>query len=172
MKVILKLPIRMLYMLIQGPDLLSCIRKMHLYNNMEIETKNRGKRAFYALLTQYYFKKIYRQFACEVMPSAKLGKVIFRHPLGIVIGGGADLSDGVIVHQNVTFGALRFEGLERRGVFCRQIVGENTIIGAGAKILGDVNIGKNCIVGANAVVTQDIPDGSTVVGYNKIITKY
>ena len=54
---------------------------------------------------------------------------------------------------------------------CQQIVGENTIIGCGAKILGDVTIGKNCIIGANAVVTIDVPDNTTVVGFNKFISK-
>lgn len=78
------------------------------------------------------------------------------------------MADGVIIHQNVTLGALRFNA-ERRGVDCKQIIGRNTIICAGAKILGNVNIGENCIVGANAVVTKDIPDNSVVVGFNKVI---
>ena len=65
----------------------------------------------------------------------------------VVIGGGAELKDGVIIHQNVTFGAVRFDCKEKRGIFSRQIVWENTIVCAGAKILGDVVIGKNCIIG-------------------------
>ncbi|UUF09750.1 hypothetical protein J0J70_12450 [Turicibacter bilis] len=47
------------------------------------------------------------------------------------------------------------------------MVGKNTIIGAGAKILGDVIIGENCTIGVNAVVTKDVPSNTTVVGYNK-----
>ena len=86
-----------------------------------------------------------------------------------MIGGGAILSDGVIIHQNVTLGALRFDVKEKRGIPCNQVVGENTIIGCGAKILGDVVIGKNCIIGANAVVTKDVPDCTTVVGFNTFI---
>ncbi len=77
----------------------------------------------------------------------------------------------MIVHQNVTFGALRFDETERRGIMCYQYVGENTIIGAGAKVLGDVKIGKNCVIGANAVVTKNVPDNTTVVGYNRHIKK-
>ena len=95
----------------------------------------------------------------------------FRHPTGIVIGGGAVLADGVIIHQNVTFGALRFDEKEKRGIPCQQIVGQDTIIGCGAKVLGDITIGKNCIIGANAVVTKDVPDGTTVVGFNTFIYK-
>ncbi|MBQ9025560.1 MAG: hypothetical protein IJ104_04175 [Methanobrevibacter sp.] len=86
------------------------------------------------------------------------------------MGGGARISDGVVIHQNVTFGALRFDK-NLRGIFCYQYVGKNSIIGAGAKILGDVTIGENCIVGANAIVTRDVPDNATVVGYNRIIIK-
>lgn len=81
------------------------------------------------------------------------------------------MEDDVIVHQNVTFGALRFSKEERRGISCNQIIKKGTIICAGAKILGDVTIGENCIIGANAVVTKNVPDGATVVGYNKIILK-
>ncbi len=109
------------------------------------------------------------KLGCEVVPTSECSEVIFRHPIGIIIGGGARLEKGVIVHQNVTFGALKFDGIERRGIMCYQYVGENSIIGAGAKILGDVKIGKNCTVGANAVVTKDVPDNTTVVGYNKQI---
>ena len=53
-----------------------------------------------------------------------------------------------------------------------QIVGQDTIIGCGAKVLGDVTIGKNCIIGANAVVTKDVPDDTTVVGFNTFIYKW
>lgn len=111
------------------------------------------------------------KFGCDIAPSSEIGNVIFRHPIGIVIGGGAVIENGVIIHQNVTFGALKFDSVERRGIMCRQYIKKNSIICTGAKILGNVTIGENCIVGANAVVTKDIPAGATVVGYNKIILK-
>lgn len=119
----------------------------------------------------YQHKRIMRRYACDITPECKLGEVIFRHPLAIVIGGGAQLDDGVIIHQGVTLGALRFDINERRGVPCRQVIGKNTILCAGAKILGDVVIGKECIIGANAVVTRDVPDYSVVVGFNKILPR-
>lgn len=114
-------------------------------------------------------RKIFTRYACDITPDCTLGNIIFRHPIGIVIGGGAQLADGVIVHQNVTLGALQFDPIERRGLPCTQIIGENTILCAGAKILGNVVIGKNCIIGANAVITIDVPDHHTAVGYNKIL---
>lgn len=112
--------------------------------------------------------KIFYKYGCDITPSCKMDNIILRHPIGIVIGGGAILKKGVIIHQNVTFGAARFDE-NRRGIPCKQLVGENTIICTGAKILGNIEIGKNCIIGANAVITKNIPDGKTAVGYNKII---
>lgn len=133
--------------------------------------QNKILNKLFSMLKAYHHRKIFRNFACDITPECHLGKVIFRHPLGIVIGGGARLSDGVIIHQNVTFGALRFDEIDRRGIFCEQLVGENSIICTGAKILGNVKIGKNCIIGANSVVTVDVPDDCVVVGYNKILPK-
>ena len=141
------------------------LRITHNYNEGSFLYK------LFSIFTAFYHKKIYRLYACDITPECQLGKVIFRHPIGIVIGGGAIISDGVIIHQNVTLGALQFDPITRRGVFCRQIIGENTIICCGAKILGDVRIGKNCIIGANAVVTKDVPDNCTVVGFNRVIHK-
>ena len=148
------------------------IEKMTKYK--DLLNKNIKKwylKKLYSFLSDYYHNKIFIRYACDIIPESKIGKVIFRHPVGIVIGGGAIIEDDVIIHQNVTFGALKFDKTERRGIPCNQIVKKGTIICTGAKILGDVVIGENCIVGANAVVTKDVPDRATVVGYNKIILK-
>lgn len=158
-----------IYSFVEVGDILTHIRKMQKYYEKENNATNRLVRSVYSLLRLRQFKKIYHNFACEIIVDAEIGEVIFRHPLGIVIGSGAHLSDGVIIHQNVTFGALRFDEKERRGIFCNQFVGKNTIVCAGAKVLGDVTIGENCIIGANAIVTRDVPDNSTVVGFNKVI---
>lgn len=150
-------------------SLIKDIRRMHYYVAKR-NTSSGVLKKIYAILIHHSHRKIYQKYSCDITPSCKLGNVVFRHPLSIVIGGGAELADGVIIHQNVTFGALRFkDDTERRGVDCHQQVGENTIICSGAKILGDVVIGKNCIIGANAVVTKDVPDYATVVGFNKVI---
>lgn len=148
-------------------QILGIYAKMHFHFE-QAEKCNKLIRPFHVLMMTYYHRKIYHKYACDITPSCKLGKIEFRHPTGIVLGGGAILADGVLVHQNVTFGALRF-GENRRGIPCHQVVGENTIISAGAKILGDVVIGKNCIIGANAVVTKSVPDNAVVVGVNRII---
>ena len=153
-------------------ELIFLIRFMQRFNqNIERYKDSKFLRKINSLLVFLLHKRIFRKFACDITPSCKLGNVVFRHPTGIVIGGGAVLADGVIIHQNVTFGALRFDEKEKRGIPCQQIVGQDTIIGCGAKVLGDVTIGKNCIIGANAVVTKDVPDDTTVVGFNTFIYK-
>ena len=153
-------------------ELIFLIRLMQRFNqNIERYEDSKFLRKINSLLVFLLHKRIFRKFACDITPSCKLGNVVFRHPTGIVIGGGAVLADGVIIHQNVTFGALRFDEKEKRGIPCQQIVGQDTIIGCGAKVLGDITIGKNCIIGANAVVTKDVPDGTTVVGFNNFIYK-
>ena len=153
-------------------EILNLIRRMQRYNrNIEKYRNNKILRKINSLLVFLLHRRIFRKFACDITPGCQLGKVIFRHPTGIVIGGGAVLADGVIIHQNVTLGALRFDKKEKRGIPCNQVVGENTIIGCGAKILGDVTIGKNCMIGANSVVTKNVPDNTTVVGFNKFIIK-
>lgn len=148
------------------------IKKMYYYRDLA-EKFSKNSIIYKILRARCYqiHKKIYYKYSCDITVESNIGDVIFRHPLGIIVGGGAILKKGVIIHQNVTFGALRFDEKTRRGVMCHQLIGENTIICAGAKILGDVKIGRNCIIGANSVVTVDIPDNSTVVGYNRIIKK-
>lgn len=153
-------------------ELIFLIRLMQRFNqNIERYKDSKFLRKINSLLVFLLHKRIFRKFACDITPSCKLGNVVFRHPTGIVIGGGAVLADGVIIHQNVTFGALRFDEKEKRGIPCQQIVGQDTIIGCGAKVLGDITIGKNCIIGANAVVTKNVPDDTTVVGFNTFIYK-
>ena len=153
-------------------ELIFLIRLRQRFNqNIERYKDSKFLRKINSLLVFLLHKRIFRKFACDITPSCKLGNVVFRHPTGIVIGGGAVLADGVIIHQNVTFGALRFDEKEKRGIPCQQIVGQDTIIGCGAKVLGDVTIGKNCIIGANAVVTKNVPDDTTVVGFNTFIYK-
>lgn len=126
-------------------------------------------RGFCLLMKVLSHRRIFRLYACDIAAEAQLGRVEFRHPLGIVIGGGAQLADGVVVHQGVTFGAARFDAQTGRGLPCRQRVGAGAVICAGAKVLGDVEIGAGALVGANAVVTRDVPPGYTVVGFNRLL---
>ena len=83
------------------------------------------------------------------------------HPTSIVIGEGVVIGENVTIYQNVTIGG-RVIGDWRKGNY-PTVLG-NTVIFAGAVIVGKVQIGRNCVIGANSVVTTDIPDNATAVG--------
>lgn len=84
-----------------------------------------------------------------------------KHPVGIVIGDGVVIGEKVTIYQNVTLGGARV-GDQERNLY--PTIGDNTVIFAGAVIVGRVQVGENCIIGANAVVLEDVPSDSTAVG--------
>ena len=96
----------------------------------------------------------------EIHPGAVIGRRLFiDHGMGVVIGETAMIGDDVTLYQNVTLGGTGKTKGKRHPT-----LGNGVIVGAGAKILGDVMIGENCRVGAGSVVLKDIPDNSTIVG--------
>lgn len=103
----------------------------------------------------------------EIHPGAKIGKALFiDHGMGVVIGETAIVGDNVLLYQGVTLGGTGKEKGKRHPT-----IGSNVVVGAGAKILGDITIGDNSYVGANAVVVRDVPVNSTIVGVPGRITK-
>lgn len=97
----------------------------------------------------------------EIHPGACIGKGLFiDHGMGIVIGETAIIGDNCTIYHNVTLGGRG----HARGKKRHPTLGDNVLIGAGAKILGDVTIGNNASIGANAVVLCDVPAGATIVG--------
>lgn len=104
----------------------------------------------------------------EIHPGAQIGKSFFiDHGFGVVIGETTIIANGVSVYQGVTLGGVSFNKGEKR----HPTIGSNTIVGAGAKVLGNINIGSYVQVGANAVVVKDVPDKSSVVGIPGRIVK-
>ncbi|MFH1847124.1 MAG: serine O-acetyltransferase EpsC [Candidatus Omnitrophota bacterium] len=96
----------------------------------------------------------------EIHPGAEIGKGIFiDHGMGVVIGETAIIGKNVTLFQGVTLGGTGKEKGKRHPT-----IGNNVVVGAGAKVLGNITIGENVLIGANAVVIRDIPDNSTVVG--------
>ena len=96
----------------------------------------------------------------EIHPAAQLGRrVVIDHGMGVVIGETAILGDDAYLYHGVTLGTASTAKGKRHPT-----VGRNVIIGAGAKILGDIVVGDNARVGANAVVVADVQPGQTVVG--------
>ncbi|MBL7714146.1 MAG: serine O-acetyltransferase [Bdellovibrionales bacterium] len=96
----------------------------------------------------------------EIHPGAKIGKrLVIDHGMGLVIGQTSVIGDDCILFHGVTLGGTHFEKKKRHPT-----LGNHVVIGAGAKILGNIRIGDGVRVGANSVVIQDVPDHTTAVG--------
>ncbi|MCD8377699.1 MAG: serine O-acetyltransferase [Candidatus Gastranaerophilales bacterium] len=96
----------------------------------------------------------------EIHPAASIGERLFiDHGEGVVIGETTIIGNDVLIYQQVTLGGTGKEHGKRHPT-----IGNNVIIGAGAKILGNIKIGDNVRVGAGSVVVDDVPENSTVVG--------
>ena len=97
----------------------------------------------------------------EIHPGAKIGKNLFiDHGMGVVIGETAEIGDNVTLFHSVTLGSTSSNKAIKR----HPTIGNNVIIGTGAKNLGNITIGDNCKIGAGAVVLKDIPPNCSAVG--------
>ncbi len=96
----------------------------------------------------------------EIHPGARIGRRFFiDHGMGIVIGETTEIGNDVLMYQGVTLGGTGKEKGKRHPT-----IGNNVVIGTGAKILGNIRIGNFVKVGAGSVVVRPVPDYSTVVG--------
>ncbi len=96
----------------------------------------------------------------EIHPAAVIGRGLFiDHGMGVVIGETAVIGKNVTLFQGVTLGGTGKQKGKRH-----PNIGDNVVIGTGAKVLGSITIGAHSIIGANAVVIRDVPPHSTVVG--------
>lgn len=96
----------------------------------------------------------------EIHPKARIGNRFFiDHGEGVVIGETTIIGDDVLIYQQVTLGGTGSEHGKRHPT-----IGNNVIIGAGAKVLGNITIGDNVRIGAGSVVIDNVPDNCTVVG--------
>lgn len=96
----------------------------------------------------------------EIHPGARIGRrLVIDHGLGVVIGETAEIGDDVYMYHQVTLGGTSLSHGKRHPT-----IGNNVIIGAGAKILGPFTVGDNARIGSNAVVLSAVPAGATMVG--------
>jgi serine O-acetyltransferase len=96
----------------------------------------------------------------EIHPGATIGRRFFiDHGMGVVIGATTEIGDDVLLYQGVTLGGTGNEQGKRHPT-----IGNNVVVGTGAKVLGSIRIGNNVKIGAGSVVVRPVPDNSTVVG--------
>ncbi|HUV36671.1 MAG TPA: serine O-acetyltransferase [Patescibacteria group bacterium] len=96
----------------------------------------------------------------EIHPGATIGRRFFiDHGSGVVIGETAEIGDGVVLYQGVTLGGVSMSKGKRHPT-----IGDDVVIGAGAKVLGPVMIGDHAMIGSGSVVVKDVPDGGVAVG--------
>lgn len=132
--------------------------------------------SFWAILSyrtahKWYLKKHYfwarwlsqraaKKTGIEIHPGAQIGKGLFiDHGHGVVIGETAILGDNVTLYQGVTLGGNGKEKGKRHPT-----LGNNVMVGSGAKVLGPFKVGNNVRIAANSVVLREVPDNATVVG--------
>ncbi|MBN2768222.1 MAG: serine O-acetyltransferase [Campylobacterales bacterium] len=96
----------------------------------------------------------------DIHPAATIGRRVFiDHGVGIVIGETAEVEDDVLIYQQVTLGGVSLEKGKRHPT-----IKSGAILGAGAKILGNIIVGENAKIGANSVVVKNVPDNCTAIG--------
>jgi serine O-acetyltransferase len=96
----------------------------------------------------------------DIHPAATIGcRVFIDHGVGVVIGETAEIGDDVLIYQQVTLGGVSLSHGKRHPT-----VENNVVIGAGAKVLGNITLGEGCKIGANSVVVKDVPPKATAVG--------
>jgi serine O-acetyltransferase len=117
-------------------------------------------RGFWKFVARFV-SQVCRMFTdVEIHPGARIGRRFFiDHGDGVVIGETAEIGDDVLMYHQVTLGGSSLQKVKRHPT-----IGNNVLIGMGAKIIGAITIGDNCRIGANAVVNKDIPANCTVVG--------
>lgn len=114
---------------------------------------------------RFFLARFISQFAklmtgIEIHPGATIGRgLLIDHGSGVVIGETAIVGDNCTIYQGVTLGGTGKEKGKRHPT-----VGNNVLIGAGAKVLGSFKVGDNSVIAANSVVLHEVPENSTCVG--------
>lgn len=145
--------------------------EVFLYPSFKAIIRHRFEHKLY--LKKHYFwarylsQRTVRKTGIEIHPGATIGKGFFiDHGTGVVIGETAIIGDNVTLYQGVTLGGTGKETGKRHPT-----IGDNVMIGSGAKVLGSFTVGENSMIGAGSVVLQEVPPNSTVVGVPGRIVK-
>ncbi len=133
---------------------------VHRFGTWRMGIGPRVIRAPLSVLYRVLFRGVRNLYGIELPYTARLGRrVVIEHQSGIVIHGNAEIGDDCIIRQDVTIGNRRSE----RPLDAPRL-GKRVTVGAGAKVLGAVQVGDDAKIGANAVVCDDVPAGAVVIG--------
>lgn len=148
----------------RDPAARSAIEVMLLYNGFKAVRSHRKANWCYRhnlkFLARWLSQRCVRRTGIEIHPAAKIGRRLFiDHGTGVVIGETTEIGDDCTLYQGVTLGGTGKDKGKRHPT-----LGNNVMVGAGAKVLGPITIGNNSKVGAGAIVLKDVPDNCTVVG--------
>ena len=111
-------------------------------------------------LARWISERAKRKTGIEIHPAAKIGRgVLIDHGMGVVIGETAEVGNGCTIYQGVTLGGTGKDTGKRHPT-----IGNNVLIGSGAKVLGPFKVGDNARIAAGAVVLTEVPEDATAVG--------
>lgn len=148
----------------RDPAARSALEILFLYNGLKAVRSHRRANWCYRhnlkFLARWISQRCVRRTNIEIHPAAKIGRRFFiDHGTGVVIGETTEIGDDCILYQGVTLGGTGKDKGKRHPT-----LGNNVMVGAGAKVLGPIKIGNNVRIAAGAVVLDEIPDNCTAVG--------
>ena len=150
--------------LARDPAAQSALEVLLLYPGVKAVRSHRRAHWFYEHDMKFIARLISqmsrRRTGIEIHPGAKIGKrLVIDHGMGIVIGETAEIGDDCLIYHGVTLGGTGKDSGKRHPT-----IGNNVLIGTGAKVLGPFKVGDNSRIAANSVVLGEIPPDSTAVG--------
>ena len=148
----------------RDPAARSALEILFLYNGLKAVRSHRRANWCYRhnlkFLARWISQRCVRRTNIEIHPAARIGRRFFiDHGTGVVIGETTEIGDDCILYQGVTLGGTGKDKGKRHPT-----LGNNVMVGAGAKVLGPIKIGDNVRIAAGAVVLDEIPDNCTAVG--------
>lgn len=148
----------------RDPAARSSIEVLLLYPGIKATISHRRANYFFRhnmkFIARWISQRSRKKTGIEIHPGATIGKrLVIDHGMGIVIGETAEIGDDVLLYQGVTLGGTGKDTGKRHPT-----IGNNVLVGSGAKILGPFKVGDNCRIAANAVVLKEVPPNSTAVG--------
>lgn len=114
----------------------------------------------FRLLARIYSNRNRRRTGVEIHPGAQIGRRCFiDHGMGVVVGETAIIGDDVLIYHGVTLGGRTLAKIKRHPT-----IGNGVVLGAGATVLGDIQVGDQALIGAGAIVTKNVAPGAVVMG--------